>query len=321
MITPSNGLERMLNYEVSPPEQAWANITQKLEQDDKESAEEALKLKMLAYEEIPPIAVFNRTFNQLDADDDLQAPLYITKLKLYEENAPADTWRNIAAQLDEEKIVPLTKNRKNIKQLYIRISVAAAIIALFLLFIWPAKQNTNNTSGIAKQSQAIAPAEVHTEHSILDSPKNLAAKTASEPIKINIDLQSKKSNGAGKYANGNYTDALAQDPSLFNNEKLQNAKGTTPMDITLITTPNTYISVTGADGQTVKVSSKFSNLLSYLIPESSGTKENIDVIIEESAKWKKTFAEWKDKMTNNGIAPDFSNFMDIIELSKVVENK
>lgn len=321
MTTPSNWLERMLNYEVSPPEQAWANIIHKLDQDDKESAEEALKLKMLAYEEIPPITVFNNTFNQLDTEDGVQVPLYITKLKQYEENAPADTWTNIVAQLDEEKIIPLVKERNNLKQLYIRLSAAAAIIAVLLLFIWPTKQNINNTAGIAVQPPAIAPSEIHTEHSILDTPNTIVANTASEPIKSNADLQTQKNISAVKYANSNYTDVLARDPSLLNNEKLQSAKGTTPMDIALISTPNTYISVTGADGQTVKVSSKFSNLLSYLIPESSGTKENIDIIIEESAKWKKTFAEWKDKMTNNGIAPDLSNFMDIIELSKVVENK
>lgn len=311
----------MMDYEVSPPEQAWTDIAQKLDQDDKESAEEALKLKMLTYEEIPPITVFNRTFQELDKENIQQEPLYISKLRQYEENAPADTWKNIAAQLDEEKIIPLIRKQGNVKQLYIKLSVAASIIALILLFIWPAKQNTYNAPVTAKEPQASNPAEIHTEHFITDSPNTLSSKTASNNIKNNSNQLSKKNYSENKYANSNSSDALAQDPSLFNNEKLQNAKGIAPMDIAFINPPNTYISITGADGQTIKVSSKFSNLINYLLPENAGTKENIDFIIEESAKWKKTFAEWKDKMTSNSIAPDFSNFMDIIELSKVVEDK
>ena len=120
---------------------------------------------------------------------------------------------------------------------------------------------------------------------------------------------------------GNEAVELAQNPADNSKEKLLDTKGETPTDISLMNTPNTYISVTGADGQTVKWSSKFSNIIGTLNNNKPNTKENIEVIIEENAKWRAMFTAWSHKMINNSIAPSFSNFMDIIELSKILEEK
>jgi hypothetical protein len=114
---------------------------------------------------------------------------------------------------------------------------------------------------------------------------------------------------------------LAQSPVTASTEKLQNENGDTPMDISLMNTGNAYISITGPDGQPVKVSSKLSSLVGYLSNSDVNTRENLDVIIQESAKWRAIFSAWRNKMANNALAPSLSNFMDIIELSEILENK
>ncbi len=123
------------------------------------------------------------------------------------------------------------------------------------------------------------------------------------------------------YVKGNAPIELAQMPKVEFTQMLQDVNGETPMDISLMNAPNSYISVTGPDGQSVKVSSKFSNLINLLNDKNPAAVENIDIIISESAKWRSTFANWREKMTNNSIAPSISNFMDIIELSKMLESK
>lgn len=323
VIMPSDWLTKMLNYEVTPPEQAWDNITLRLDKEDNNSTE-ALKLKMLTHEEIPPVAVFDKIFSKLDAQHTLLEPVYVEKLKVFSETPPADAWKNIITKLDEDKIIPLDNNRKKIRPLYLKLAASAAIVAIIIIAVLPGKQTPADKGQIVLAPSKTEPAQVSPANVISDTQNNNRVKTnlANAVIKENTNAKNDfKTTNTNGYVKSNHATNLAQDPLLYNKEKLQNSNGETPMDIALVSPPNSYISITGADGQSVKVSSKFSNLISYLAGDNTGTKENIDVIIEESAKWRKIFSEWRNKMTNNVVAPTFSNFMDIIELSNVVEGK
>lgn len=84
-------------------------------------------------------------------------------------------------------------------------------------------------------------------------------------------------------------------------------------------TPNNYVSFIGPNGQEVKVSSKFSNLLGYMDGKEPESEEYLDKIINESNFWRGKFKTWRNKMINNNVAPSPSNFMDIIELSKLLQ--
>ncbi len=320
---PSDWLTKMQNYEVTPPEQAWDNITLRLDKEDNNSTE-ALRLKMLTHEEIPPVAVFDKILDELNADHTPLVPAYVEKLKIFTDTPPADAWKNIITKLDEDKIIPLDDNRKKIRALYLKLAAAAAIITIIIVAILPGKQTPANKDQVAIAPSKTNPAQVSPASVAADTQNNNQPNTnvANTVIKENTnaknDFNPVNPNG---YVKSDRANDLAQDPAIYNKEKLQNSNGETPMDIALVSPPNSYISITGADGQSVKVSSKFSNLISYLAGGNTDTKENIDVIIEESAKWRKIFSEWRDKMTNSPVAPTFSNFMDIIELSNVVEGK
>lgn len=76
-----------------------------------------------------------------------------------------------------------------------------------------------------------------------------------------------------------------------------------------------YISIKSENGDIVKVSSKFSNLVHYLDNNSTGDA------LATSTFWKEKIKGWKEKMISNTVIPTPENFMDIIELSEVVKDK
>ncbi|GAB2825285.1 hypothetical protein [Ferruginibacter profundus] len=322
----SNWLNKILNHEVAPPEQAWVNITNELDKQD-ETISSDLKTKMLAHEATPPVKVLSDIFNALDKEDaQPSAPGYIERIKNHTEQAPLAAWSNIIAEMDKEeaKVIPILPAGKNLRAIYVRMVAAAAVIAILLLAVLQLTKNTKqgdvniagtNSGNGSKENKTTTPVIAGTPKT--DPVKTGIANNQPEGSTIQQAVNSKIQD----YVKGNEIVDLAQAPGVDSREKLQNSKGEIPMDIALMNTPNTYFSITGADGQTVKVSSKFSNLIGYLAEGNPDTQENIDVIIEESTRWKKIFAEWRDKMTNNTVAPSFSNFMDIIELSKILEDR
>ena len=314
-----NWINKILSHEETPPKGVWMNIANKLDKDEQEN-DSNLTTKILAYEAEPPATALVNIFNALDKEEETHN--YVTRLYNHQEKPPALAWENIAAQLNDEDraaVVPFENKKNNVRALYIKTAAAAAILTVVVTTVLlksnekPANIN-ESVAAVTPQSQQNTTPKVDTEKTTLpvsDSHENIInpaqnKSTVEEALVID-------------YVKGNETAPLALNPAEANKEKLQNSKGETPQDITLMNTPNTYISVTGPDGQTVKVSSKFSNLISYLTGDN--TEENLDLIIKESAKWKTIFAAWRDKMTNNVVAPSFGNFMDIIELSKVLEEK
>jgi hypothetical protein len=313
-----NWINKILGYKETPPQDVWPNIANELDKDEEEN-KSSLTTKILAYEAKPPATALVNIFNELDKE---HTDNYATRVYNHQEEPPVLAWENITAQLNNENttaVVPLENKKNNIRALYIRIAAAAAVLTIVVTTVLiiskekPANIN-ESVAAVKPQSQHNTTPEVDTEKTTLpasDSHENMnnpAEKKSTVEETVVID-----------YVKGNETLPLAPNPAEANKEKLQNSKGETPQDITLMNAPNTYISVTGPDGQTVKVSSKFSNLISYLTGDN--TEENLDLIIKESAKWRATFAAWRDKMTNNVVAPSFGNFMDIIELSKVLEEK
>jgi hypothetical protein len=325
-----NWLNKIRSHQATPPQGVWMNIANEL---DNETEAVDLKTKMYNYQSIPPSNVLANIFATLDKEAEQSPASFSERIYNYKQEPPASAWQNIINDLDksEAKIVPLINNKKNLRAIYFRMAAAASVIAVIATTIWLSNRNTDNPTknpivSVTPEIKQPVTAEVKKENTALPASdpqekklpqeKTIAQtnvkKTAPLPVADNI---------VPNYVKGNTTNDLADNPAAANKEKLQDVNGNTPNDIALMNTPNTYISITGPDGQSVKVSAKFSNLIGYLTDNSADTKENIDVIISESAKWRKIFAGWREKMTNNSVAPSISNFMDIISLSEVLEAK
>lgn len=99
-------------------------------------------------------------------------------------------------------------------------------------------------------------------------------------------------------------------------KRVRNLKGEIKEDITLLDLPNSYFLMTGPDGQSIRVSSKFRNTIQYL--NGAGNEELLDVILRESRYWKNIFREWKEKVSNSTFVPAANNFMDITELTQLL---
>jgi hypothetical protein len=80
-----------------------------------------------------------------------------------------------------------------------------------------------------------------------------------------------------------------------------------------------YITVAGPNGDEIKVSSKLSGLTAYIANDKNDNITAGDVASTSQNFWKTKFKNWREKMSKNNIAPSFTNFLDIVELSKVVQ--
>lgn len=326
---PNNWLHNIQNHQETPPEGVWKNIASKLNSIDA-TAPLTVGEKLRVYEVVPPEIVLNNIFAKLNTATPETRPSFIKRVYEYSVAAPVNAWDNIKARLEKPAaaIVPIKAAKNTNKIFYIRMTAAAAAITgVIMLTVFLVKEKsvsvTENVATVETKKQSGNTANAGNTGVV---PVTIDAKKAAvkEPVAshpVNKVKKQSEQELLPNYTTGSTVNDLAENPSAANKEKLQDASGNTPMDIGLMNTPNTYLSITGPDGQSVKVSSKFSNLLSYLTDKNEGTLENLDIIISESAKWRSTFAAWRDKMTNNAVAPTPFNFMDIIELSKVLEAK
>ena len=251
----------------------------------------------------------------------------------HEETPPKSVWDAIAKELDKNEKEKSPEKKNNTKIIYWKIAAAASVI-----FVLIATALYFNKPGRNSKPDAASVPAVHSPKKIVKSlhtdikPALASAKTKStgsdsfalktSPLKCKkiispfhtkekvINLQ------PTMYAKSEESKPQITNPEINYKEKLKDINGKEINDIALMNTPNSYISFIGPNGQEVKLSSKFSNIIGYL--NNPETEEYLDKVISESAFWRNKFKQWRDKMTSNSLAPSPSNFMDIIELSKLL---
>jgi hypothetical protein len=323
----ANWLNRILNYTATPPEGVWDNIAGTLKEEEKNAA--GFSSKILDCQIAPPPDAMTNIFAALDKEEHVDTSLSAAeKMHQYTQEPPDAVWNNINASLDKNEpaaVIQLKDSRNKLRLIY-SIAAAAVVLALIFMPILLNKKKPDTTitpvatiKAGAKPASIIAntnKAPVLSAYEASSQNKNSSTHTKAYRSKVSAVFPD-----ATEFIKGSDVADLAADPRNTVKEKLRNADGQTPVDIGLITAPNSYISITGPDGQSVKISSKFSSLIGYLNEQNPATIENIDIIIKESAQWRATFTQWRNKMTNNTVAPSLGNFMDIIELSKVLEEK
>lgn len=274
------------------------------------------------FEQTPPPGVWESIAAKLDAENNLQS-----RLLNYEETPPAAVWENINNQLDdnkqEAKVIPIQRD-KNRKALWGMVA-AASVIAVVLVSVFyfntkkladpdiavtntETKKDTATTTvvtNIQQQPVAIADKKQTAKQQSTRKKTMPAENTAQE---INVD-----------YVKVDETEPLAGPPQFDKNKKLANIDGAETNEMMALNAPNTYITITGPNGDQVKVSSKFANAINYINDKMPSSEEYIDKVIKEGKFWRGKFKAWRDKMINTTLTPNPTNFMDIIELSKLVK--
>ena len=278
--------------------------------------------RIINHGEIPPKGMWENIANKLDNGN------WQHRLLAHEETPPAGLWENITGKLNEAApVISIQKNRSRI--IYKMIVAAASVIAVVLLsvFFFNQKNTVDNNNiaatGTKKNIETIVPLMGAT-----DTIKQQRTTASVEPVTKKIITNKKKTTAVEDdatpeiaYVKNNETAPLVTAPVLDKNQKLTNSLGEALNDISLMTTPNSYISITGPNGETVKVSSKFSKLINYLDDKTPSAEEYLDKVIKEGTLWRGKFKNWRDKMINNSLTPSPANFMNIIELSSVVKEK
>lgn len=315
----SNWLNKIRQHQATPPQGAWKNIAKTL--DEEETKTTGFAARLAEFETTAPVSAAKNIFTLLDTTEQ---PPFTEKLYNYEAEVPQTAWPNIINDLDkaETKVIAIGANRK-LPPVYLRVAAAVGVITLLSISIWLLNRQ-QGTEVIAGDIKKNLPQNNTTGSN--NSAEKLVAANTKETATTTTAASVKPASGTAPalaYIQHSQTEALAQNPIAFTKEKLQNSNGETPQDVTLInnTAANSYFTITGPDGQPVRVSAKLAGFINYLNNDNLDTKENIEIIIQESSKWRATFAAWKQKMINNSIAPSLTNFMDIIELSNVLEEK
>ncbi len=274
-----------------------------------------LQHKMLNFEVTPPEEVWKKIYSELD-----EAGLpyqYPSRLYNYEVAPPPAAWENINSSLDEtNKLIPVER-KKTIP--FFKYAAAAAIIGVLAwggirLFT----NHPINTENVAKQisipvsndsntsSQHISPATQENTASINNhniekitsreqEARNDAALEASKKTyaKLDLPVNNKLKNVADFYFDTNIL-------------PVGNTRGldfdTPPADKEEDPTADRYIMLITPDGNIIRVSKK----LGSLVPCVSGEEQ--DKNCTEQLK------QWRQKVVNSSKGHSSGNFMDILSL-------
>ncbi len=327
-------IDKIYHQETTPPQDTWEKIARHLDTADRID-------KIYHQEEEPPPDLWSSIAASLDAG--IQ-PAWQQNIYAQETIPPADVWAAISQQLDAvakdtpAAAVPIRKRN------WYRTAAAAAVIAGILASgLWlmnrepkppvdvagvtPVVPGTANPSAIPQvpdqaaaintgstAAQQVSPASNHPSPA-----QHLPGTTAAMPQNRQAVIPPLSYITDTPDTPDHRETAIA----FLNNRPMDNPNGNAVanMDNTITVANGNYISISGPDGQTIRLSSKFSNLVGYLNDTSPENEELLDKIIRESAFWKARFRKWREKMQQNLSAPSPNNFLDLVELGKTLEEK
>lgn len=318
--------QKLLHADVTPPPATWEKISQDLENESF-----LLFREHLFHTEVkPPIIVWEQISQDLENQE-----LVVFRQQLYhtEHKPPSDAWHAIVSQLSDSKVVPF-KRKSN---LLIKVLAAAAFVGIMFFAVNTLIFNDENLEPLSAGKQAPLKTEQPQVAEEVVKPENKTIQQAQPkpPYTIASNQRQYKTKEStqdlGEYSfefesfdikpssialkEKSFTDRMDMTQGM--SKKIKNQHGEIREDVSLLDLPNSYFTMMGPNGQTMRVSSKFKTTIQYLNAE--GKEELLDVILRESQYWKGIFRDWKEKVGNSSFVPSVDNFMDIAELMKLIQ--
>ena len=233
------------------------------------------------------------------------------KMYNYEVIPPQGVWESIDRLLAEEnatseKPAAVIFPKRSGKLKFIAMAAAAVVILIvFIIIFRTTSKITTTTAGIYTDSDG------NYANSLPDGNKTLLKyKRADAILKVPFESDSSSSSeDASLLANNDApptagpTENTVNDNARVDKNKASDSK---KQDHGL-NKVKTYITITGPEGQPVKISSKIASLL-----VKSDQKDTVNV------KWNKKLLEWKNTMQSNTLAATPGNFLDIVELTNTL---
>jgi len=290
------------------------------------------------HETAPPPGLWNKIAQELDDD------FVVFRNRLYDVEIvpPESNWEQIVS-----KTASATENKPKIFRIRkeFQVAIAAAITGILFLtinyFITGNEEEINNrtrqqpvSEKSLQQPPNNAPAISGTTNNNVDSERG--GSTKSSLIAANATRNADKKAASRNLSNPFYSEKLTleapqtayvpkeetsftdrYDLGSRSSKKIRNLNGEIREDIRLIDLPNSYFFMTGPNGQSIRVSSKFRNTIQYL--DGSQKAEMLDIILKESGYWRNQFKLWKEEVGHSTFVPTMNNFLDISELMKLLQ--
>ena len=346
--------KQLYEHEVTPPENAWDNIVQDLD-NDHIIFRNKLKHATLS----PPPHLWDNIVHDLENDylsfknhlrhaviappentwdnivHDINNDHFIFKEQLKHAAVlpPDTTWQNITEQLN----APGAQKTRVVRMPAI-VRIAAAVAIIGVLFFTadyyinkadepgtvavkpndgPSSQLPQPTTPSTGEAATVAPGEKKYIASSIIAGKTHKSVRNSNDIPGSYSRQGYKLPAPASVAPAPASVTDRYDVHEGFGKYVRNLKGEIREDVALLDLPNSYFYTTGPNGQSIRVSSKFRNTIQYL--NGSNTEELLDVILRESRYWKNRFRTWKEEVNNASFVPAPYNFMDISELMRLLE--
>ena len=287
------------------------------------------KNELYNHEVNPPDHVWKRVVHDLDNE------FLEFKNKLYHvEIAPPDNnWELIQHSLDTHSIA--NPESFNIKKVF-RIAAAAALIGIsFFTVNYFITGNDKSKTTAGKKITPDTTYQNQTDQPVTKNEDDISVAESTKPMiasQITNKKYKAKTNSIINFYSEDETYNAPPVSSVPDNntaitdrydldqtatKRIRNSKGEVKEDVSLLDLPNSYFLMTGPNGQSVRVSSKFRNTIQYL--NGGSNEELLDVILRESQYWRNQFKEWKAEVGHSTFIPSAENFMDIAELMKLLQ--
>jgi len=290
-----NWEQKIYNHEVQPPEQAWENILQSLNNDSS-----SLRNKMLTATAEPPVEAWDRIRNAL---------------------------------YGAEQKIP-TPVRSIFSRPVFRVAAAAAVLGFitwtgYQLFFRsgskpafePATLSGDASgSGPSASTSAQNPAMLNLQTPLRAGALAMAG-FATRPGKKPAGSSNPLASTASYDENQKHWDYQSQENEPMVGD-IDVTKASFPIDLAGLQRQGNedYFTITGPNGEPLQISSKFRDVIHMLNPDSSD-EEIAEKLFSGDESWREKFNAWKEKLSRSAYSPETGNFLDIGELIRLLNDE
>jgi hypothetical protein len=307
LLTEQHISNALLQHEEPAPPAAWNNIALQLDQ----LSEQHIAASLLQYEAEAPANAWPQIAASLDALAEKQVA---EKLLQYEVAPPSIIWSKINEQLDaaqpaQEPAKVIAIPRRNIIRIAAAAAVVAAIVTGGVIYFNAAQDNNSNNIAAKPAVNTTTPnAPVNPANTIAVEEIAAIAEATTQPAR---SPRKQIAASSRQFSEKNNDEAFSFLPPPDNSsvqllrtdlsskiEWLKNSRGLIENDINAYNAGGAYEIIAGPNGMPVRVSQKVASLFRMISNAENPYKEEIDLIIEQSAFWKKKFSQWKEAAAN-----------------------
>ena len=294
--------KNLYHHEETPPEGAWSQITTQLDEQPWE-----LRKNLYDEEVIPPPANWNMITSQLETGTSYQESAKV--IPFYRRKAGVAAAAMLGAVILVSAYYFLAK-----KDLIKPTDIAASVIDSPKK---PAasKPSSNDAAVAAPSVSEKQPEEKQRSNNLPQREEQLADVQPQEHTKRSYTGSPFAIQSVDRYPKSAYYSYNINALNRCINSKNRRV----PAFQKSINPP--YIILQNEDGQMVRVSSKFKDVIYYL-PQSDANFDDSELPVSEMDYWKRVFSDWKKKADNSPFIPDGGAFFDIVGFIKMLqENK